>query len=194
VNNNQTDPLKPDTDNDGLKDGAEVSVGLDPKNPDTDGDGTGDAQDTAPLNKPTETPTPSPTPTATFTITPTISPTVHFEGPIVILTPNIGILLIPAPELVSPTNGAVFNIFPRTTTLRWKPVGSAAKYRIERDYVSPGQTCPQGDPNYDVVEVTETEYTFNFVGAQPGCWRVWAVTSTGREGLKSDWWTFTHSR
>jgi len=194
VNNNQTDPLKPDTDNDGLKDGAEVSVGLDPKNPDTDGDGTGDAQDTAPLNKPTETPTPSPTPTATFTITPTISPTVHFEGPILILTPNIGILLIPAPELVSPTNGAVFNIFPRTTTLRWKPVGSAVKYRIERDYVSPGQTCPQGDPNYDVVEVTETEYTFNFVGAQPGCWRVWAVTSTGREGLKSDWWTFTHSR
>lgn len=193
VNNTQTDPLNPDTDGDGLKDGAEVSVGLDPKNPDTDGDGTGDAQDTAPLNKPTETPTPSPTPTETPTITPTISPT--FDGPILIITPLIGFpLLIPAPEQISPADGAELNIFPRTTTLRWKPVGSAAKYRIERDFVSPGQSCPQGDPNFDVVEVTETEYTFNFVGAQPGCWRVWAVTASGVEGLKSDWWTFIHKR
>ncbi|MEX0863255.1 MAG: hypothetical protein WD269_00095, partial [Acidimicrobiia bacterium] len=46
VNVHGTDPLDPDTDDDGLNDGLEVDLGLDPLNPDTDGDGIPDGQDT----------------------------------------------------------------------------------------------------------------------------------------------------
>ena len=44
-----TDPLDPDTDDDGLVDGEEVIVGSDPFNPDTDGDGIPDGEDEDPL-------------------------------------------------------------------------------------------------------------------------------------------------
>ena len=58
VNNWDTDPLKPDTDDDGLQDGVEVSRGLDPLNSDTDHDGTPDANDANPMSSPTATFTP----------------------------------------------------------------------------------------------------------------------------------------
>ena len=46
VNTHHTDPLDPDTDGDGLKDGAEVNIhGTDPLNADTDGDGLKDGQE-----------------------------------------------------------------------------------------------------------------------------------------------------
>jgi hypothetical protein len=38
-----------------------------------------------------------------------------------------------------------------------------------------------------------TSWTFDFVGAQPGRWRVWAISSTGSPGPKSGWWTFTYT-
>jgi hypothetical protein len=45
-----------------------------------------------------------------------------------------------------------------------------------------------------VKHVKGTQYTFEFVGAQPGRWRVWAVDAGGKEGPKTGWWefTFTH--
>jgi len=44
--NTGTDPNNPDTDDDGLKDGAELALGTDPFNPDTDGDGLLDGVET----------------------------------------------------------------------------------------------------------------------------------------------------
>jgi hypothetical protein len=49
VNVTGTDPLNPDTDGDGLTDGAEVAMGTNPRSADTDGDGVGDAIDPLPL-------------------------------------------------------------------------------------------------------------------------------------------------
>ena len=40
-----TDPNIPDTDGDGLFDGAEIDEGTDPFNPDTDGDGLTDGEE-----------------------------------------------------------------------------------------------------------------------------------------------------
>ncbi len=40
-----TNPLKEDTDSDGLADGLEIALGSDPKNPDTDGDGVLDGEE-----------------------------------------------------------------------------------------------------------------------------------------------------
>jgi TonB family protein len=41
-------------------------------------------------------------------------------------------------------------------------------------------------------EVTTTETTFDFVGAQPGRWRVWPVSGSGRRGNPSAWRTFRY--
>jgi len=39
-----------------------------------------------------------------------------------------------------------------------------------------------------------TEYTFEFVGAQPGRWRVWPVNKQGKRGNPSEWRTFRYLR
>ena len=102
------------------------------------------------------------------------------------------------PTQLSPPNGAKFNIFPRTTTLRWSAVPGAASYTVEVDCMhccATGKWCTDVGRTFKVVPgVTDTSYTFNFVGAQPGRWRVWAVSASGAESPKSDWWTFTHQR
>ena len=86
----KTDPSKSDTDGDGLKDGFELSQGLDPLAEDTDGDGLFDARDPDPASTaqptstatpvPTDTPPPTETPLATETPTPgpTATPTNTF--------------------------------------------------------------------------------------------------------------------
>lgn len=81
------------------------------------------------------------------------------------------------PVLTSPANNSVFYHYPRTTTLAWKPVPGATTYRIERKYCIVN-TCW----NYPLVNVTgsiNSYYTFNFVGAQPGKWRVTAIGGYG---------------
>jgi hypothetical protein len=42
--------------------------------------------------------------------------------------------------------------------------------------------------------VPTTEFEFNFVGAQPGRWRVAAVLANGEVGVKSEWRTFRYTR
>jgi len=51
-NDNWINLLDPDSDNDGLLDGAELQLGTDPLNPDTDGDGILDGVDPTPLGSP----------------------------------------------------------------------------------------------------------------------------------------------
>jgi hypothetical protein len=46
---------------------------------------------------------------------------------------------------------------------------------------------------YVIPRITGTSYNFNFVGKQPGRWRVWAVSATGEGGPKSGWWTFEYT-
>jgi hypothetical protein len=105
---------------------------------------------------------------------------------------------LPAPVQVSPGSGSVFSQYPRTTTLRWKPVDGATSYTVEVDCFSCCQSnawCTDVGETWKVVPgITETSYTFDFVGAQPGRWRVWAVSSSGTEGFKSGWWEFKYTR
>lgn len=91
-----------------------------------------------------------------------------------------------APTQISPANEAVFNHYPRSTTLTWSAVSGAANYTIERQYCSP---CVDYAP---VTGLTSTSYTFNFIGAQPGRWRVFAVDANG-PGPKSGWWGFSYT-
>jgi hypothetical protein len=117
--------------------------------------------------------------------------------------------VLPAPVLLSPEDGAVFqqaNNPSMAVTLNWSPVPSAAAYVVQWDYCSgaaQNQHCsselvktgsrerqPQikdwwGEfRNFQLGEwPTEgTSYSFNFVGAQPGHWRVWAVDADNHSG------------
>lgn len=96
------------------------------------------------------------------------------------------------PTQLTPPNGSVLSVFPRTTTLTWTSVPGATSYQVDIEYCQ-GQACVDGTTSpYPAVTVTTPTYTFIFVGAQPGRWRVAAVGSSGTSA-KSGWWTFRYT-
>lgn len=99
---------------------------------------------------------------------------------------------IATPKQKSPMNGAVFSNYPRTTTLTWSPVSGAVNYGVEVQYGAPDYTS--WSPFSSKTDLRTTSYTFDFVGAQPGRWRVWAIDANGQASAKSDWWTFRYTR
>jgi hypothetical protein len=134
--------------------------------------------------------TTAPAPTATTfliepplpSVTPTHLVLIPLITPLVIATPA-------APVQISPPDGHVYNIFPRVTQLTWNAVPSAVSYEVRRQWCNTdGTDCS----NYDPVTTSETSYTFNFVGAQVGRWRVRAVNGVGLTGDWSPWRTFRH--
>jgi hypothetical protein len=124
--------------------------------------------------------------------------------------------MLPAPALVSPEDGAVFKNAGNsdlTVMLSWSPVPSATAYVVQWEYCwrsGQGQQCsleairnlrdrqPQikdwwGEyRNFQLGEwpTKTTSFSFNFVGNQPGRWRVWAVDADNHSGAKSPWRKF----
>jgi hypothetical protein len=106
------------------------------------------------------------------------------------------------PRQISPANGTVFDHYPRTTTLEWSAVpGDTAylRYTVEIDCYHCCQSnkwCTDVGRTWQLVsDLYRTSYTFNWVGAQPGRWRVWAVnTATDQESPKTGWWEFRYTR
>jgi hypothetical protein len=103
-----------------------------------------------------------------------------------------------APELSGPRCGSVFDLYPRTTHLIWKPVSGATSYTVEIDCFDcceNGKWCTDIGKTYLVVpDIRTTSYTFDFVGAQPGRWRVWAIGRSNSEGVKSPWCEFRYTK
>ncbi|MHC1782359.1 MAG: hypothetical protein AB9891_06280 [Anaerolineaceae bacterium] len=102
-----------------------------------------------------------------------------------------------APGLVSPADGAKLSVYPRLTTLVWSAVPGASKYVVEIvgcNLSNPSECFTH--PMYENTsrETVTTDYSFKFMGDQPGKWRVWAVGSDGLEGQKSQWWNFTYAK
>ena len=104
---------------------------------------------------------------------------------------------LPAPVLESPYDGKIFDQgFPRNTTFTWSAVPGAKKYVLEL------MACSSSKPNDCFVwpkdkprhEVFGTTYTYGFVGAQPGKWRVTAIDAKGVAGTPSGWWTFRYKK
>lgn len=111
------------------------------------------------------------------------------------------------PEPVSPSEGAVFDASPRTTTLEWAPVPGAERYLVEiQGRVESSGSSAAGERTAEraawapergglhAYEVTGTGLRFDFVGARPGRWRVRALDALGRAGRASAWRTFTYTR
>lgn len=97
-----------------------------------------------------------------------------------------------APRLLEPADGKSFNHVPRKTRLRWSAVELAVKYKVEIQFTLPGKKWGTLPNSTSIEEVEKTELEFEFFGAQPGRWRVWAVAGTGAEGAKSEWRTFIY--
>lgn len=141
-----------------------------------------------PTASPTAKPTTTPKPTVTNTaLPPTRTPLPATEPP----------TITSAPTQISPANGAVFDHFPRTTTLQWSSVPGAAKYTVQMDCYhccEADKWCAEVGKTWRFVSTNDTSYSFQWVGAQPGRWRVWAVDARGREGPQTGWWEFSYTR
>jgi len=113
-------------------------------------------------------------------------------------TPVITTTALVAPTQLAPKNNEVFNHYPRDTTLQWMPVSGAASYTVEIDCYhccESNKWCTDVGKTWKVVPGIEgTTYSFSFVGAQPGRWRVWAIGPGGEVGPKSGWWQFSYTR
>ena len=110
---------------------------------------------------------------------------------------------LPAPAQLNPADGAVFDYYPRATKLEWSPVEGAVSYSVEVDFCSERGRDRSGCVNPQPLKmlnnpatkgIVGTTYEFDFVGAQPGRWRVWAVDAEGREGFKSPWRRFVYNQ
>jgi thiol-disulfide isomerase/thioredoxin len=99
-----------------------------------------------------------------------------------------------APKLLSPSDGAVFEHFPRLTTLVWGEVAGAAGYMVEWDYKSSDVWTSDVRGTAAAFRTTEPVFVFQFAGAQPGRWRVWAVDANGNAGPKSGWREFRYTK
>ena len=108
---------------------------------------------------------------------------------------------LPAPVQLSPADATVFNHYPRLTKLEWSPVEEAVSYRVEVDFCAGGVRnrpgCVNPQPlklisNPPTSGIVSTTFEFNFIGAQPGRWRVWALDKEGHEGFKSPWRWFVY--
>lgn len=91
------------------------------------------------------------------------------------------------PSLIAPENLSVFDFFPRTTNLSWTAVSGAVSYEVDRAYCESWElpdyptTCSVWT-DYPIASVAGTTLVFDFVGAQPGRWRVRAIYASGVQG------------
>ncbi len=101
---------------------------------------------------------------------------------------------MPAPKLLSPPPGAVFSDFPRHTALTWEKVPGAVAYEVETDYHYANTWASDDGRSAPAARTATNTYEFDFVGAQPGRWRVWAIGEGGAPGAKSEWREFRYTR
>lgn len=102
--------------------------------------------------------------------------------------------VLTAPEQVSPVNGEEFDSSITQASLKWKTVSDAASYTVEIDPYDPntGQWFSASSGSDVFSGISGTSYSFEFLeGVDQYRWRVWAISSEGEEGTRSDWWAFS---
>jgi hypothetical protein len=87
----------------------------------------------------------------------------------------------PGPSLL--VDSFSFDIDPRTTTLVWNPVAGAVSYHVVTEFGNPCAVPAECTQWTELISGTTTtsglNYTFGFVGQQPGRWRVFALNAAG---------------
>ena len=109
------------------------------------------------------------------------------------------------PAQISPRSGSVFGNFPRSTKLSWKPVSGATGYLLQIqgcNYYGGCSADPSVEAGTGYVDMNQfpfseivdgTTYSFDFVGAEPGRWRVMALRADGELSQFSPWWNFKYT-
>jgi hypothetical protein len=96
---------------------------------------------------------------------------------------NLGI-----PQLLGPADGTTFSVTPRKTKFDWSTVEGANAYEIQVEYKAGSEwKLLKG------VNQKGTSFTTDFVGAQPGRWRVCAIAE-GKKGPFSKWCMFSYTK
>ena len=93
-----------------------------------------------------------------------------------------------APEPLSPEAGATFSNMPREIKFTWTALPGLKKYEVQVE-------CKEGNA-WKIVKkeiVETTAFSFKFVGAQPGRWRVCGIEE-GKKSTFSPWREFTYTR
>ena len=98
---------------------------------------------------------------------------------------------ISAPQPLSPPDGAHLDAFPRKTVLQWSAVSGAVGYLVQVQYHD--RTSATGWRPFAFRQVANPTLEFNFVGSQPGRWRVWVIDQNGSAGPSTPWISFDYS-
>jgi hypothetical protein len=99
------------------------------------------------------------------------------------------------PTLTNPANNQIFGHYPRTLTLSWKMAPAAAGYKLEYAFCQPDRTTCTNYPLVTITDPLKSDYTFEFIGAQPGKWRVTTLGgSLYRDSAVSAWRWFSFTQ
>ncbi|GMV05875.1 MAG: hypothetical protein AMXMBFR53_21520 [Gemmatimonadota bacterium] len=104
---------------------------------------------------------------------------------------------LPSPEMVAPSSEASFDHLPRMTTFVWRSVPDAALYFVDWAYGTACTSNPIACSTWTSggrLSTSDTTVTIDFVGAQPGRWRVMAQDGRPRDGAWSGYRTFRYTR
>ena len=98
---------------------------------------------------------------------------------------------LPAPTLLAPEKDAALHGYPRTLNFQWTPVPGADNYGLEVDCYGCGAahmfSSDAGKPTVIMRGLRQTAYSYDFVGDQPGRWRVWAHSNASGDGAIPSW-------
>jgi hypothetical protein len=93
-----------------------------------------------------------------------------------------------SPQPLSPPDGAVLTNSPRRLRLQWTEVANARSYRVQLQVQDPIDSSWFPHPRaLGERVVSSTRFNLEFIGSQPGRWRVAAIGSQGEEGEYSAW-------
>ncbi len=110
--------------------------------------------------------------------------------------PAVDLTPPPVPTQLTPLPNTTFNHYPRNTTLAWSAVSdpsSPVTYRVQVEYCQGNVYDPYDctlREDWCAGALSGTTCSFNFVGMQPGRWRVRAVDNAGNQSAYSAWSTF----
>jgi len=98
------------------------------------------------------------------------------------------------PTLLAPTKDTPLNYYPRLLMLRWRAEPAAAHYVVDVEIQGTATLEWVLIPNAAREAVTADSIQIEFIGANPGRWRVTAIDSMGVASRPSEWWGFVFVR
>jgi hypothetical protein len=99
------------------------------------------------------------------------------------------------PVLLSPASDTHFDHYPRTTTLAWNRVADATTYQVDIQFYDQATSVWNPYPPVTISDAAATSFSFDFVGGQPGQWRVTTLddTDTYEDSPPSRWRVFYYA-